>query len=184
MQLGTSNDEWLEDRRQLLAFIDFIDTQVDVIDEEEEQEEEEDEEEAEACIHPRVYGPDSDREGICVVCGELDPTYEFAAAEVEAPTAAEVEARNQPAVVEPIKRRPVREFDPIEVLAKHLPIAMLLVKRGMMTRNQMAEKLHVSPGTVSASLNYLSGKGLVQRVVGSRYWQATASAKAHQLVAA
>lgn len=137
VKLSTSIDEWLEDRRQLLAFIDFIDSQMGVTYEDEDESQEEEDEEAAACMHPRVYGPDSDREGTCVVCGEPDPTYEFAATQVE--------ASDKPAVVEPIKRHPVREFDPIEVLAKHLPIAMLLVKRGLMTRNQIAEKLQTNP---------------------------------------
>ena len=82
-------------------------------------------------------------------------------------------------------RREVREFDPIEVRARHLPVLQKL-KKGKLTAKQLAAKLpgHWTQQEVSNSLNYLKRYELVERQVGSRYWLATAKAKAHPLVAA
>lgn len=82
-------------------------------------------------------------------------------------------------------RAEVREFDPIEVRARHLPVLQKL-KRGKASAKQLAAKLpgHWTQQEVSNSLNYLKRYGLVERQVGSRYWQATAKANAHPLVAA
>ena len=83
------------------------------------------------------------------------------------------------------ERQPVREFDPIEVRVRHLPVLQKL-KRGKLTAKQLASKL---PGTwtqqeVSNSLNYLKRYDLVEREVGTRYWFVTPKALAHPLVAA
>lgn len=80
---------------------------------------------------------------------------------------------------------PVREFAPIEVRTRHLPVLQKL-KKGKATAKQLASKL---PGSwtqqeVSNSLAYLKRYGLVERQVGSRYWVATSKAQAHDLVAA
>lgn len=82
-------------------------------------------------------------------------------------------------------RTPVREFDPIEVRSRHLEVIQRL-KKGKASARQLAPKLrgHWTQQEVSNSLAYLKRLGLVERQVGSRYWVATAKAKAHPLVAA
>ena len=78
----------------------------------------------------------------------------------------------------------VREFDPIEVRSRHLEVIQRL-KKGKASARQLAPKLRGSwtQQEVSNSLAYLKRLGLVERQVGSRYWVATAKAKAHPLVA-
>ena len=83
------------------------------------------------------------------------------------------------------EHKPVREFDPIEVRSRHLEVIQRL-KKGKASARQLAPKLrgHWTQQEVSNSLAYLKRLGLVERQVGSRYWVATAKAKAHPLVAA
>lgn len=83
------------------------------------------------------------------------------------------------------ERSTVREFDPIEVRARHLPVLQRL-KKGKATAKQLAAKLpgHWTQQDVSNSLGYLKRYGLVERQVGSRYWVTTPKANAHLLVAA
>ncbi len=86
---------------------------------------------------------------------------------------------------QPVERQPVREFDPIEVRARHLPVLQRL-KKGKASAKSLAAKLpgHWTQQDVSNSLGYLKRYGLVERQEGSRYWHCTPKALAHPLVAA